>query len=422
MLVLSLLLVAGCSQRSPAPTASSSPLVSVSASASPSAGTPAATATPAPYVCPTLMSPSSSSFERLTMLTADTGWAQRSIDGAVLHTTDGMQHWLLVSPRLPEGQQIVAVAFVNALVARVLSAGGVSCNPDALPVSMTFTSWSTGDGGARWTRGGAFSVVQAPGSSWQEAFDFINPDDGWFSANQDDVDVSLGTTLFRTVDGGFHWAEVAHLGPSAASSGSTPCYAQPSATFIGPTTGWLVGGGCAAAQFEMTSDGGARWVPQTIPLLSTPYLGLESPIFFNSQDGVMLATPASERPGVVVYVTLNAGRSWTAHAAPGISPHAVDFIDAEDAWLLSSDTLNAGFAAGLYVTRDGGRIWSTLQPLDNGPPPVGGHDLNGSILDFVSSTLGWTDTFTGESNVMLQTTDGGHTWEPVTVRISGSAG
>jgi photosystem II stability/assembly factor-like uncharacterized protein len=356
------------------------------------------------------------------MLTADTGWARRSVDGAVLHTTEGVQHWLVATPHVPDGQQIVAVAFVSAGSARVLTAGGLSCNADAPPVSMTFTSWATGDGGALWSRGGAFSVVQDPGLSWAGALDFVNLDDGWFSANQIDTDVSLGTTLFRTVDGGARWEEVALLKPGPGSPGSMPCYAQPTATFINTTTGWLTGGGCATAQFEVSHNGGATWSSQPLPLLSTPYMGLGSPTFITGQEGVMLGTPASEQPGVVAYVTLNAGRNWTAHGAPGISPHAVDFINAYDGWLLSSDTMNAGFAAGLYVTHDGGKIWSTLQPLDNGPPRPGGHDFNGSILDFVSSTLGWTDTFTGDNDALLQTTDGGHTWKLVTVQIAGSTG
>ena len=355
------------------------------------------------------------------MLTAETGWAQRSLDGAVLHTTQGVQHWLVATPQLSDGQRIVAVAFVGASSARVLTAGGLSSNADAAPVSMEFTSWATDDGGTRWLRGGTFSVVQDPGSSWQGALDFVNPDDGWFSANQDDIDASLGTTLFRTSDGGAHWEEVAHLEPTPTPPGSATCYSQPTATFASPTTGWLTGGGCETAQFEVTHNGGTTWSPQLIPLLGTPYLGLESPSFFTSEDGVMLGTPASEQPGVVLYLTLDGGRIWTAHGAPGIEPHAVDFINANDIWLLSSNTMNAGFAAGLYVTHDGGQIWSTLQRLDDGGPP-GGLVFNGSILDFVSSTLGWTDTFSGNGDDLLQTTDGGHTWRPVTVHITGSSG
>jgi len=355
------------------------------------------------------------------MLTAETGWAQRSQDGTVLHTTQGVQHWLVATPQLSDGQRIVAVAFVGAGSARVLATGGLSSNADAAPVSMTFTSWATGDGGTRWSRGGSFRVVQDPGLSWQSALDFVNVDDGWFSANQDDTDASLGTTLFRTVDGGVHWEVVAHLAQSSTSPNAVPCFAQPTATFISPTTGWLTGGGCATAQFEVTRNGGATWSPQPIPLLSTLYLGLTNPTFITSQDGVMLATDPSEEPGVLVYLTVDGGRSWSAHAAPGISPNAVHFINAADGWLLGSDTLNAGFAAGLYVTHDGGQIWSTLQPLDNGPPPPGSFDFNGSILDFVSTTLGWTDTFIGDGNDMLQTTDGGHTWKRVTVQITGSS-
>lgn len=83
--------------------------------------------------------------------------------------------------------------------------------------------------------------------------------------------------------------------------------------------------------------------------------------------------------------------------------------------------MNAGFPAGLYVTDDGGQIWSTLQPLDNGPPP-GGLEFNGSILDFLSTKLGWTDTFTGDGDDLLQTTDGGHPWTPVTVQITSPSG
>lgn len=284
---------------------------------------------------------------------------------------------------------------------------------------MTFTSWATGDEGALWLRGGSMSVVQDPGLSWQDALDFVNVDDGWFSANQDDTDASLGTTLFRTVDGGTRWEEIDHLAQSSTSPGAVPCYAQATASFISPSTGWLTGGGCVTAQFEITHNGGATWSPQSIPLLGTPYLALGVPIFITTQEGVMLATDPSEDPGVLVYVTLDGGRRWTAHAAPGISANAVHFVNAHDAWLLSSNTMNAGFAAGLYVTHDDGQIWTTLQPVDDGPPHQGGFVFNGTILDFVSTTLGWTDSFTGTDDDMLQTTDGGRTWKPVTVEIAG---
>lgn len=349
------------------------------------------------------------------MLTAATGWAQRSLDKAVLHTTQGVQHWLVATPQLAAGQQVVAVTFLNAESARAVTAGGLSSNPDAPPVSMTFTAWATDDGGAHWSHGGGFSVVQDPGLSWTTALDFINGDDGWFSANADDIDVGLGTTIFRTIDGGAHWAEVAHV--ANASPSSNPCYSEPTATFINATTGWLTGGGCGMTQFDVSHNGGVTWSPQSIPLLSTPYLSLDEPTFITGQTGVMLGVATAGNPGVV-YVTLDGGRSWAARATPGIWPHAVDFMNADDGWLLTTTTMNAGFPAGLYVTRDGGQRWSTIELLTFAPPP-GGVVLNGSILDFVSSSLGWTDTDTGNGNDLLQTTDGGYAWKPVTVRITG---
>jgi hypothetical protein len=228
-LILRLLLLAACSPRSPAATTSSSPLASVAtggASPALSTMTPAATGTPSPYVCPPQQAPSSSSIDNLTMLSADSGWAQRMVGGSVLHTPRSVQHWLVASPQLPDGQSIVAVAFISAYSARLLTAAGLSCNPDAPPVTMTFTSWATSDGGALWSRGGSFGVVQDPGMSWQGALDFVNLDDGWFSANQDDTDTSLGTILFRTVDGGAHWEEIFHLAQSSDSP-SGPCFVTP---------------------------------------------------------------------------------------------------------------------------------------------------------------------------------------------------
>jgi photosystem II stability/assembly factor-like uncharacterized protein len=351
------------------------------------------------------------------MLNADTGWAERSPDGAVLHTTRGVQHWSVATPQLPSGQHLVAVAFVSATSARALSAGGLSFDPDAAPVSVAFTSWATDDGGEQWSRGGGFSAVQDPGSSWQSSLDFINVDDGWFSANEDDVDPGLGMTLFRTVDGGAHWDQVATLEPAPTPLGSVPCYTQPTAHFISSTTGWLTGGGCATAQFEVTHNGGVTWSPQSIALLGTPYLSLDNPTFMTSQDGVMLGI-ATGGNGGFVYVTLDGGRIWTPHDTPELWPHAVDFLNANEGWLLSTNTMNAGFPAGLYVTDDGGQRWNTRQSINTVLPT--NIVLNGSILDFVSPTLGWTDTFTGNGNDLLQTTDGGHTWRRVTVQIGSS--
>jgi photosystem II stability/assembly factor-like uncharacterized protein len=121
---------------------------------------------------------------------------------------------------------------------------------------------------------------------------------------------------------------------------------------------------------------------------------------------------------VLVYLTADGGETWTASTAPGEIPHAVDFIDAENGWLLSTDTMDAGYPAGLYATHDGGQTWTTLQAIDDGRPNQGTFALNGTVLDFITPTLGWTDTFSGSGDTLLQTTDGGLTWAPVTVQVS----
>ena len=58
------------------------------------APTPVASAQPAPTVAP------SDLVDNLRMFTATTGWAQRQLDGAILRTSSGVQHWTLRMPRL----------------------------------------------------------------------------------------------------------------------------------------------------------------------------------------------------------------------------------------------------------------------------------------------------------------------------------
>jgi hypothetical protein len=383
---------------------------------------PPATPTTSPnangyYAHPTPTPPPTNWIDDLRMFNPTAGWAQEQAGGAILHTTQGVRAWTVASPQLPAGQRIIALTFLDADSARLLAAGGLSADEDAAPVPMTFTSWATDDAGASWAEGGSFTVEQAPGLSWRGDLAYVSGDDGWFSANQDDIDAGLGVTLFRTVDGGVSWEEIAKLPPAQASTVSTPCFAQPTAAFANPTTGWLAGGGCVTAEFDVTQDGGATWTPQSLPLDNLG-LELEAPVFTSGQDGSMLGFSGGGGGSVLVYVTVDAGETWTAHAAPGWYPHAVDFIDADTGWLLSTDTMEAGYPAGLYATHDGGETWTTLQPLDNGPPTVEGFVLNGSVLDFVSPSLGWTDTRTGTADTILQTTDGGLTWAPVAVQVS----
>jgi hypothetical protein len=41
---------------------------------------------------------------------------------------------------------------------------------------------------------------------------------------------------------------------------------------------------------------------------------------------------------------------------------------------------------------------------------------SGVALDFITPTLGWTDTRTGTADTILQTTDGGLAWVPLNVQ------
>lgn len=425
------LLVTSCTPAKPRPSShpTSVPLTSVT----PAASSPS----PTVFAYPTIAPPPPNQIGHLRMFSASTGWAQRLDDGAVVRATRGVQRWAVASPKLPTGQRITAVAYVSADIAEALSTGSAAGQ-------TTVDSWSTDNGGVTWVARSRFTI---PGSLPEDenGLDFVSANDGWWSVGIDAPtgdSAMTGFVLYRTVDGGAHWKEVAWTDFADPGSGNIPadCQGQPPAaifdfaSFASATTGWITGQCDGVTPYlAVTHNGGTAWavesLPTSIPRADGPFT--EPPQFVSPVDGALLASAPETGPNATLYITSNGGVTWKPRSTPEQDPQALDFINAEDGWLLIADSANAG-AAGLpdlWVTRNGGITWTSLlmnevnQPAGSTPSV----DIGGLGLDFLTTQVGWAaPTMISSEEVpsaydLMVTTDGGRQWASVHVQVSGPA-
>ncbi|HKD75642.1 MAG TPA: hypothetical protein VKB76_09115 [Ktedonobacterales bacterium] len=323
------------------------------------------------------------------MIDSTTGWAADV--NRVYRTTDAGQTWHNVTPAG------VVVASANG------------------PAEFVFTALDTVT--AWFSNGLKIYRTTDSGQSWQSTsppvagtigyLTFIDAQHGWAVDN-------LGTTagqehqnLLRSTDGGVSWTQVASTEKSGGYSATTDLKPP---VFASATTGWIGGYYPAdnAIYLEVTHDGGVTWQPQSLPrpmsqTFQAPMTGIT---FFDARNGalslnvIQMSTNTSTE---YYYVTHDGGASWSIAGAPQPATFAApDFLDASHWWVIGGQNYN-----NLAMTGDGGQHWTTITP--------GGAFNSLNALDFVSATTGWA--YDTSSPLLLQTTDGGHTWQKITFRI-----
>lgn len=421
-------LVAACASPAPRPTPRPT-----SAPATPPASSPS----PTVFADPTIALPPPNQIGHLRMFSASTGWAQRLDDGAVVRATRGVQRWAVASPKLSADQRITAVAYVSVDTAEALSAGSAAGQ-------TTVDSWSTDNGGVTWIERSTFKILGSLPED-ENGLDFVNAKDGWWSVGIDaptEDSEMTGLVLYRTLDGGAHWNEIAWTDFADPGSGNIPadCQGQPPAaifdfaSFANATTGWITGQ-CdgVTAYVSVTRNGGAAWtvesLPASIPRADGPFT--EPPQFVSPKDGALLASAPETGPNATLYVTSNGGLTWKARSTPGQDPQALDFINAADGWLLIANSADAG-AAGLpdlWVTRNGGITWTSLlrSEVNNPEGSTPSVNIGGLGLDFLTTQVGWAAPAMVSSEEvsspydLMATTDGGRQWSAVHAQVTGSA-
>lgn len=342
------------------------------------------------------------SLEKFDLLTATQGWLL--VGQRLFRTSDGGQTWHEISPSIPSDAVVQDIAFTDSNTGWMLWTTAASDG-----VINYQLAWTT-DQGTTWTNytlsifepGEIASNVEKADMGWLDA------QTGWISVKQNSSsNFSIGT-LFTTSDGGNSWSRFTL--PVADS-----------VSFSDPQTGWAVGGP-ANDQVFLTQDGGASW--ENIQPANIPE---------NTQTVVY---PPRDSNGQSTLVTTHTGAENTLNVyalnASNDAWRLVDEIelDLEPGILGLSGLDPQNFVAVIPGTTSIVRMTDgQLNVLENAD------GLSSSIveLDMVSGEAGWakavdSDCATESSSdhgavavscssttSLLQTTDGGLTWQTVSL-------
>ncbi|HSK87924.1 MAG TPA: hypothetical protein VK880_06190 [Anaerolineales bacterium] len=260
--------------------------------------------------------------------------------------------------------------------------------------------YRTTDGGLTWT------ISSTPFSGGDLNFTDIN--NGWMLA---DLGVGAGSNavaVFQTTDGGATWNQTYTNDPNNPEAGdSLPLGGIKSDLVpLDIQTAWVSGViySPGTVYLYRSDDGGHTWAPVTLDLpegAENFELGIdrEQLQFVTATDAFLGVRMSGELSQTAVYVTNDAGNTWTLTPALIPSGGVSDFLSAQEGIIYNGEQF--------YVTRDAARTWSVVSP-----DIVFGDSF--ATMDFVDLLSGWVVTVDPQNHRSLyRTTDGGATWLPV---------
>lgn len=242
--------------------------------------------------------------------------------------------------------------------------------------------YHTLDGGARWALV-PFPANLGPyftgGQLW-----FTDADHGWYLAVRIGGPESQDFTLFRTEDGGAHWAVLiaADIGHPIVHGLSYKGF-KTGIRFADARTGSIGQGAThAEASLFLTDDEGADWRQQRLPDPPGGWPGgqtvIVSPATYLA-NGWAITTAYSFAPvpggqtqvgAIYVYSSIDGGASWAGPRALPSPAGPVAFLAADHWW--------AGAGSRLWETTDGSAHWQAVGSAPAGWGFAGLHALDQS--------------------------------------------
>ena len=274
---------------------------------------------------------------------------------------------------------------------------------DRFEDGASFQLHHTRDGGETWTTrslslfepGEIGSYVEKAQMGW------FDPQTGWIAVKQiSGSNFSLGT-LFSTADGGNHWSR--SVLPVADH-----------VYFNDPQTGWAIGGP-TGDRILSTQDGGATWNDERPSDISNELRAVPYPPFVSGAEGILVVTTEGTENSLKVYSRETSG-TWASfdqvklEVQPGRI--AVSILDAQNFMATIPGTRSivrmTGGKLDVLNNRDG--LSSSISELDMVSLEAGwAKSIDASCMEFPTPNEGSVSC--SSSTRLLQTTDGGITWQ-----------
>lgn len=364
--------------------------------------------------------------------TQTVGWTQNA--SAVFRTTNGGKSWRRVLTAATPGEELDSY-FHDARTAWVAR----------IPENHTnVTFCQTTNGGNSWGQA-AFNQDPAYASSdvGDCIFSFPGENHGWLMLIPERAMNSAPGDLYETDNRGESWRHVNSTQNSEYgandSEGTSPGFAARhpylicggDIEFQNATNGWLLGDLTTTTRSFLftTQDGGSNWQEEIFPTPPSLHGGTiipwELPHFFG-RKGIIGAyfSPNDRDPTnsyTVFYHTRDGGRSWQP-GRPVPLEGRWSFISIQKGWLWSPSAYSSNVTipgkGALYHTSDSGNIWKPVK-VKKSLDSYLAHGGNIAQLEFVDARTGWAVTWEkDDQSELLQTTDGGETWNAVPAEIS----
>ena len=212
-------------------------------------------------------------------------------------------------------------------------------------------------------------------------FNFILMDIA-FPEGQDQVGYSVGQSftyngdgiVIKTTDSGESWEQV--------SSGTFP--GLQGCSFVSMEVGYAVGWD---GYMIKTTDGGETWEEMTV---ASGIFELTDVEFYDEDNGIVVG-------GAEAWVTDDGGETWTASTGLSHVGYGVTYADESTLFMACSDNF-------IYKSEDGGLSWTDVHSGMIGQLLLG--------VDFLNADYGMV---VGDGGYVLQTADGGETWNEETI-------
>jgi photosystem II stability/assembly factor-like uncharacterized protein len=181
------------------------------------------------------------------------------------------------------------------------------------------------------------------------------------------------------------------------------------------------GWGITDTTIVRTDDGGVTWYKVGPPSV-TSFGFAASSNFLDALHGWVLITDPKDPAAGMLYRTLDGGINWTQISVP-FGSGDLHFLDANKGWIMASLGAGAGsMGVAVFQSTDGGTNWTQTYTNDPNQPgagaslPLGGLKDGLTALDMQGAFIGGV-IYTPGSIYLYKTSDGGHTWNPITVQV-----